>query len=323
MCTALSFYGKHHYFGRNLDLERKYDESVVIAPRNYIIKYKSNMIERRHNAIIGMATVFDGYPLYYDATNEYGLSMAGLNFVGNASYNNEKYDMINLAPYELILYILSNFSSVDEVLDNIKSLNVIDKTFNDILPNSQLHWLISDKNKSITLETMKNGINIFENHLGVLTNNPPFEFHLMNLNNYLNISNSNHSDNFACGVKLQQYSKGMGGIGLPGDNSSMSRFVRATFNKFNSVVPKNNIDCVTQFFHILGSVAQVEGSVMTNGKCDRTQYMSCCDMDDCVYYYKSYNNSQINAIKLFSENLDSENLICYKMIDSQKINYLN
>lgn len=323
MCTALTFYADHHYFGRNLDLDKRYDERVVITPRNYILRYKSGEIHRRHFAIIGMATVIDDYPLYYDATNEHGLSIAALNFVGNAYYNSHKPSSINITPYEIIPYLLGISKSVDEAEDVLRKINLINIDFKEDIKNSELHWIISDKNRSITVESLKSGLMIYSNDIGILTNNPPFEFHIMNLNNYLNITNQDCNPRFSDQIKLNKYSKGMGGIGLPGDNSSMSRFVRCAFTKLNSVIPQNESDCMTQVFHILTSVAQVEGSVVSGEKREKTQYMSCCDMDSCAYYYKTYNNSQINVVTLFNENIDSDKLISYKMIDTQNINKIN
>ena len=323
MCTALTFYANHHYFGRNLDLDRRYDESVVITPRNYIFRYKSGEIHRRHFAIIGMATIIDDYPLYYDATNEHGLSIAALNFVGNAYYFSSKSNAINLAPYEIIVYLLANCKTVDEAEKELRNINITNICFKEGINNSELHWIISDKKRSITVESLKSGLTIYSNEIGVLTNNPPFEFHLMNLNNYLNITNEDYTPRFSDKIEILKYSKGMGGIGLPGDNSSMSRFVRCAFTKLNSVVPNGEIDCVAQIFHVLTSVSQVEGSVISNHKYERTQYMSCCDMDSCAYYYKTYNNSQINVVYLFNENIDCDKLISYKMIDIQNINYIN
>ena len=323
MCTAITFKANNYYFGRTLDLEHRYNESVVITPRDYIIRYKSGEIDRRHYAIIGTATVVDDYPLYYDATNEAGLSIAGLNFVGYSFYAIRLSSKTNIAPYEIILYLLSRCSSVNEALELIKGINIIDEPFNEGLQNAELHWLISDKKESITLECVKEGIRIIKNQYGVLTNNPPFDYHLMNINNYINISSAEVECVFADGVDLMRYSKGMNAMGLPGDNSSMSRFVRATFTKCNSVIPDDDIACVSQFFHILASVEQVEGSVITEGKFNRTQYMSCCDTDKCVYYYKTYNNSQISCVKMKNESLDSDKLIIYPFDDTEKIKYLN
>lgn len=324
MCTVISFNNYNHYFGRNLDLEKRYDEKITITPRNYILKYKSGEIERKHFALIGTATVLNNYPLYYDATNEHGLSMAGLNFVGNAYLNNaSQKGKINLAPYELIPYILGKCKNVTESIDLLKNIALTDIRFEDDLPNSELHWIISDKNQSITFEYMIEGVKIYNNPMGVLTNNPPFEFHMMNINNYMQISSAEPQNNFSDALIFNIYSRGMGGIGLPGDNSSISRFIRCTFNKLNSVVCNSNLEALTQFFHILSSVEQIEGSVKLGDKYERTQYSSCCNTDNGIYYYRTYENSQINAVYMHNENIESDQLISYPMIFRQNIYNVN
>ena len=324
MCTAITFTAANHYFGRNLDLEKRYNEHVTITPRNYIFHYKSGEICRKHYAIIGTATIVDNYPLYYDATNEFGLSIAGLNFVKNSYIGKIKENKKNLAPYELIPFLLSNCKNVDECVQLLQEINLVDIPFNSYYRNPELHWLIADKmDNCITLEFMKDGMKIHKNSIGILTNNPPFEYQIMNLNNYINLSNREPVNRFSSKIDLEVYSRGMGAIGMPGDLSSMSRFVRATFTKINSVRPKNDIDSISQMFHILGAVEQQEGNVKIGNKFERTQYTSCSDMDNCIYYYTTYSNHQISAINMFKENIDGNNLISFKMIFDEKIAYLN
>ncbi len=323
MCTAISLNKKHHFFGRNLDLEKRYRESITIMPRNYIIKYRNGFIEQRHYAMIGTATVTDNYPLYYDATNEFGLSIAGLNFVGNAFLNINDDNKINLAPYELIPFLLGKSKTVNECEKLIKKINLVDIPFSEGLQNSELHWLIADKNECIVLEIMREGIKIHKNPVGILTNNPPFEYQMMNLNNYINLTAAEPTNRFSKALNLKAYSKGMGAIGIPGDLSSMSRFVRASFTKLNAVIPDDKTTCMNQMFHILASVEQPEGSVKVGDKFERTQYSSCCDMDECIYYYRTYENSRINAIKMYSEDVECDHLISYIMSFECNILYIN
>jgi len=314
MCTAITFKAKNNYFGRTLDLEKRYDENVVITPRNFILRYRMGEIDRKHLAFIGTATVIDDYPLYYDATNEFGLSIAGLNFVGNAYLNRSFVDgKLNLAPFELIPYLLSKFKTCAECMEYIKFINIVDERFKDDMPNAELHWLIADNEECFVLEITGEGTKIYDNPVGVLTNNPPFNYQMINLVNYLNLTSNEATNRFSDNVKLIAYCKGMGAIGLPGDNSSMSRFVRASFTKMNSVKPDTDELALTQAFHILSSVEQQEGTVITNGEYERTQYTSCCDTSNCVYYYKTYENSQISSVDIFKEDLECNNLISYKM----------
>ena len=236
MCTAVTYKTKDHYFGRNLDLEYSYKETITITPRNYVFDFRRMGKLESHFAMIGMAYVADGYPLYYDAANEKGLSIAGLNFPGNADYKPYCDGKDNVTPFELIPWILSQCATVSEAERLLSRINLLKENFCDELPLSPLHWIISDKERSITLESVKSGVSIYENPVGVLTNNPTFDYHLFNLNNYMSLTKGEPKNTFA-GEKdlaLKTYSRGMGAMGLPGDASSMSRFVKAAFVKMNA-----------------------------------------------------------------------------------------
>ena len=107
MCTAATYKTKDFYFGRTLDYEFSYGDQIVITPRNYAFNFRHVGDMKNHYAIIGMAHVAEDYPLYYDAMNEKGVAMAGLNFVGNAVYAEIKPDVENIAQFEFIPWILS------------------------------------------------------------------------------------------------------------------------------------------------------------------------------------------------------------------------
>ena len=324
MCTAATYKTKDFYFGRTLDYEISYKEEITITPRNYKFNFRNKETITSHHAIIGMAYVADDYPLYYDAINEKGLGMAGLNFVGNAHYNESIPDKDNIAQFEFIPWILSQCETIKEAKKLIEKINLLNISFSEQLPLAQLHWIISDAEEAITVEAVKNGIKIYENPVGVLTNNPPFDKQLFALNNYMNLSNKSPQNTFAANLKLQQYSRGMGAIGLPGDLSSQSRFIRAAFVKMNSVSNEGENESVSQFFHILNSVDQQRGCCqLDNGKYEITIYTSCCNATKGIYYYTTYNNHQITAINMHKENLDGDSLIRYPLIKDEHINYQN
>ena len=320
MCTAVTYSTKDHYFGRNLDLEYSYKETVTITPRNYNFKFrKLNNIEN-HYAIIGMAYVANEYPLYYDAINEKGLGMAGLNFPTNADYKEEKEGVDNVAPFEFIPWVLSQCANLDEVKKLLSKINIAKINFSDELPASPLHWIISDKEASITVESVKHGLKIYDNPLGVLTNNPTFDIHMFNLNNYMGLSTEQPENNFSKKLNLDTYSRGMGGLGLPGDLSSASRFVKAAFVKMNSISGDSESESISQFFHILGSVDQQRGCVhMGNNQYEITIYSSCCNMDKGIYYYTTYENGQVTGVDMHNENLDGTELVSYDLIKGQQI----
>lgn len=324
MCTAVTYKTKDFYFGRNLDYEFSYGDEVTITPRNFRLSFREEGKINSHYAIIGMAYVTENYPLYYDAINEKGLGIAGLNFVGNAVYHEKEEGKYNITPYEFIPWILGQCSNVREAKQLIKNMNFLNKPFSDKLPLSQLHWIIADSDEAITVEPVEEGIKVYGNPVGVLTNNPPFDKQMFNLNNYMYLSNESHENTFAPQLNLESYSRGMGAIGLPGDLSSQSRFVRASFVKMNSISGNGELESVGQFFHILNSVEQQRGCChLGDGKYEITIYSSCCNATKGIYYYTTYNNHQITAIDMNKENLNSEIIVRYPIIEEEKINYQN
>lgn len=324
MCTCINFKTKDNYFGRNLDLEYRFNEKVVITPRDYEFKLKNGSVINTKYSIIGMATVSDDYPLYAEASNEKGLSIAGLYFPNNAYYFDNDDNKLSLAPYELIPYFLGMYSSVKEIKELILNLNITNIPFSDKYPVSDLHWMVSDSNECIVIEQMKDGLKVYENPYGVLTNNPPFHYHLTNITNYRNLTPNYVESRFSDKISLGQYGQGMGALGLPGDNTPTSRFVRAAFNKLNSVSEDDELSSVTQFFHILDSVLMVKGSTITKeGQYDITTYSSCINTNKGIYYYKTYTNNQITAVKMTDKEKNKKELSIYNLIEEQQIRYEN
>lgn len=324
MCTAITFSKKDHYFGRNLDLEYSYVETVTITPRNYSFTFRKSSPLLRHYAMIGMAYVCEGFPLYYEATNEAGLSIAGLNFPENAIYSSYENGKDNIAPFELIPWILGQCASIDDAKKLLKHTNIWAENFNEQLPAAPLHWMISDKAGSITVESVADGLKIYENPAGVLTNNPPFPMQMFQLNTVMALSSKEPGNHFSDKIILKNYSHGMGAIGLPGDWSSQSRFIKAAFVKLNSSCSDSEHSCVNQFFHILNSVEFQRGCVeLENALQEITQYSCCCNTDKCIYYYKTYENSQITAIDMYKENIEGTDLITYPLRKNNPFLYEN
>lgn len=323
MCTAVTFSTKDHYFGRNLDYEHSYRESVTITPRNFIFHFRRMPPMEHHYAMIGMATVTAGYPLYYEATNEYGLSIAGLNFPHSAKYMPEKPGKDNVAPFELIPWILCNCRNVPEAEEKLANMNLVNIPFSQEYPLTPLHWILADQERALTIEQTADGLHVYHNPIGVLTNEPPFFFHMIHLQNFLNVSNTEPVNRFAPNLPLKAYSRGMGGIGLPGDLSSSSRFIKAAFTKLNSVSEDTESASISQVFHILGSVAQQQGCVKVDKSYEKTIYTSCCNTTKGIYYYTTYENSQITGIRLHGADLGSNRLVCYPLVTGQQIRMEN
>ena len=323
MCTAVTYRTKDHYFGRNLDLEYSYRETVTITPRNFVFDFRRMGRMESHFAMIGMAYISEGYPLYYDATNEKGLSVAGLNFPGNADYKPCCPGKDNVTPFELIPWLLGQCATVAEAEGLLDRINLLNENFSEELPLSPLHWIISDRERSITLESVREGIRVYDNPVGVLTNNPTFDYQMFNLNNYMRLSTRDPENTFG-NLELKAYSRCMGAMGLPGDLSSMSRFVRAAFVKLNSVSGDSETESVSQFFHILKSVEMQRGCVqLPGGLYDLTIYSSCCNTDRGIYYYSTYDNNRIYGVDMHRENLQGSELIAYPLKKDQTIEYQN
>ena len=324
MCTAATYQTRGFYMGRTLDYEFSYGDEVTITPRNYPFHFRHMGDVISHYAMIGTAHVAGGYPLYYDAMNEKGLCMAGLNFVGNAVFQELSDSRDNVAQFEFIPWILSQAASLAEARELLTRMNLTGTSFSPELPTAQLHWMIADKTGALTVECMTDGMHIYENPVGVLTNNPPFDKQLFHLNDFMHLSAKQPENHFSPDLNLQTYSRGMGALGLPGDLSSASRFVRVAFTKMNSRSGDSESESFSQFFHILGSVDQQRGCCeVAEGKYEITLYTSCCSADTGIYYYTTYENHQISGVDMYRENLDSDTLICYPMLSNEQIHMQN
>lgn len=314
MCTAVAYGSESLYFGRTLDYERTFGEEVVITPRRYPFAWRAGGRLEEHYAIVGMACVQNGYPLYYDAMNECGLCMAGLNFVGHAVYRPAASARDNVASFELIPWLLSQCATVDEARVRLARLQVWDEAFAPEWPPSQLHWMIADKAACIVVESTADGVQVYDNPAGVLTNAPPFPLQQFALNNYRALSPRPTPNRFCEALPLEAYSRGMGAMGLPGDLSSQSRFVRAAFVRANAQAPADENSRVSQFFHILGAVEQPRGCCeLEDGSFEFTQYTGCCAAARGVYYYTTYDNAQITAVDMHRVPLDTTDLVTYPL----------
>ncbi len=324
MCTAITYGTNDHYFGRNLDLEYSYQETVTVAPRNFPLFFRKMGKIERHYAMIGMAFVAEGYPLYYEAVNEMGLSMAGLNFPGNARYHPEQAGRDNVTPFELIPWVLGRCADLNEARTCLERVSLLEEAFQPELPLTPLHWMVAHREGALTLEPGEEGLKLYENPVGVLTNNPPFPQQMLNLTNYMNLSREEPRNRFCPQVKMLPYSRGMGAMGLPGDLSSQSRFVRACFTKLNSVSGDSEEESVSQFFHILAAAEQPRGCVrLEDGRYVCTLYSSCCNTDRGIYYYTTYENRAPTAVDMHRENLEGDGLVSYPLLKRLRIQRQN
>lgn len=328
MCTAVKFRNIH---GRNLDLEYPLNMNIVVCPRKYQFKLRHEKETLKNEwALIGMGMIKNNYPLYFEAMNEKGLFIGGLNFNGYAKYSdiNKSKNIKNICSFELIPFLLKKCKNVDEVIKELKNVNITKTAFSKNLIPSPLHWQVSDKKKTIVIEQTEKGLNIYDNPLGVLTNNPEFPYHLENFKKYTNMFSTTQKEIKIGNYKYQPISNGSNTNCLPGGLSSQDRFIKVAYTALNSVCDDTEENNVNQFFHILNSVHQTKGQVISmhdNSLYEITLYSCAISADSLTYYYKTYDNSQINAISLKSKNinLNDNQLIIYKLENKQNINKQN
>lgn len=325
MCTSLALTTRDFYFGRNLDLECGFGERVVITPRCLPFQFRREKAMTSHYAMIGMATVANGYPLYAEAVNEAGLGIAGLNFPGNAYYSPEEVQgKSNISPFELIPWLLGQCATVAEVRVLLKKTHIININFSENMPLSPLHWHIADRAVSIVVECTRDGMHIYENPAHVMTNNPTFDFHLTNLRQYMHLTSAWPENSLADGVALTAFGAGMGAMGMPGDFSPASRFIKAAFLRLNSVCSNEDGESVAHFFHLLDAVAMPRGSVATEaGHWDITTYSCCVNATRGIYYYKTYGSGSITALDMHRVDLDGERLYEYPIQECLQVNWAN
>ncbi|WP_297633996.1 choloylglycine hydrolase [uncultured Clostridium sp.] len=329
MCTALTLKTKegNHLFGRNMDIEYTFGQSVGIIPRNFEYEDRTNgCTGHTKYAVIGMMTVMENHPMLADGMNEKGLAVAGLNFPGFAYYEPKKRDdKINVSVYDFMFWVVSHFANVSEVKEQIKNINIMDTPFNADTPIPTLHWMVTDKTgESIVIEKTKDGLKVFDNTVGVLTNSPTFDWHLTNLRQYLGIYADQSTNAQWSHQELNPLGQGVGAIGLPGDFTPASRFVRVAFLRHFALANDSTLMDVNEFFHILNNVAMVRGSVRTpQNMSDITIYTSSMNLEEGIYYYNTYDNNSINAINMNNVDLNSSELILFPYEDKLKINYQN
>ena len=313
MCTGTRFSDDqgNMYFGRNLDWSTPYGQKVVITPRGY--KYNTAFLGENANspALIGMGIIAENTPLYFDCANENGLAIAGLNFPGYAKYEDAPVDgKTNVAAYEFPLWVALNFKTVDEAEKALKDVAIIAKPINDQYPVSQLHWIIGDAKRSIVVEYTENGMEIFENDVDILTNQPGYGWHKENLRNYMNLFPNMPKEVKWNKATLKAFGSGSLMRGLPGDYYSPSRFIRVAYHNTHYPVQSDEASNVSRLFHTLTGVAMIDGAaMMADGACEKTIYTGGYSTRTKTYYYSTYEDPAIQSVAMGDHNLDSTELI--------------
>ena len=313
MCTGVRFSDDkgNMYFGRNLDWSVGYGQKVVVTPRGY--KYKSAFLGEMASspAVIGMGIVAENTPLYFDCANEWGLAVAGLNFPGYAAYAPDAVNgKTNVAAYEFPLWVALNFKTVDEVEKALANVAIIAKPISEQYPVSQLHWMIGDAKRSIVVEYTENGMEIYENDVDVLTNQPGYGWHQENLRNYMNLFPQMPKEVKWDKAVMHAFGSGSLMRGLPGGFYSTDRFIRVAYLNTHYPVQADEATNISRLFHTLAGVAMIDGGAeMADGAYEKTIYTGGYSTAAQTYYYNTYEDPAIRSVSLSSQNLDATDLI--------------
>lgn len=316
MCTAIGWQGKHFMFGRNLDLEYGFRERVTQVARGSLLRFAAMPPARTAYAMLGMAAEDGGFPLFAEAVNERGLCAAGLYFphsarmraagdiqgAGGAAEEKAAAAGRAVAPHEMVAALLAHCADTRQARAFLQGAEVVSIPYKNY-PVPALHWLVSDRFGCFVIEPVEGGLRLYDDPAGVLANEPPFPFQMQNLHAYRHLTAAEPACGF--GMPLKALYHGTGGVGLPGDATSPSRFVRAAFYRANSRPfaeagegegrgeGEDEADVAeqdaAQMFHMLSAVEMVKGGVLTEeGRPCYTRYACCIDADAGVYYLKRY-----------------------------------
>lgn len=328
MCTSLTLQTKNgqHLLARTMDFILDMNQEVIIIPRHYQWNNITGEIINTKHATVGMGINHQGRIIMADGVNEAGMTCATLYFPGFATYSQSIDDnKTNLAPFDFVTWSLTQFNSVKELKKSVDSITFLDIPLPDLGLTPPLHWILADKwGDCIVLEPTNEGLKMHDNPLGVMTNSPEFSWPLQNLRQYIGLKSQPFAPTEWSNVPLSAFGQGSGSMGLPGDFTPPSRFVRAAYGKQNIQGIDSEEEGVSALFHILSNCEVPKGGVITEeGALDNTIYTSVMCMESGTYYYHTYDCRQIIAIHLFHENLDTDEIKAYPFQRKQKIFYEN
>lgn len=309
-CTGLRLTAKdgHSVHGRTLEFGVKIDTSVVVIPRNFSFTASTpngeGLIYKAKYAVIG-AICYDKM-VVMDGMNEQGLSVGTFYFPGYAGYTPTTADnqSRSLSPLDFSNWILTQFASLDEVknhLSNIVIAPTVEATWGSTPP--PFHYIVYDKNgQSLVIEPLEGKLIVHDNPLGVFSNSPTFDWHMTNLRNFINLTPVNVPPLKIKELILKPFGQGSGMVGLPGDFTPPSRFIRAAIFSMTATPSVDAHEAVFQTFHVLNQfdipvgIARevIDNTILT----DYTMITAVHDPVHLRYYFKTYEDQEIKVVDL-------------------------
>jgi len=316
--------------GRTVEFGVFLDTSIVVVPRNYEFTGTTTLGPGKRwkskYASVGMILVDN--EVIVDGMNEKGLVTASFYFPGYAKYavTTEKNRHISISSSDFTQWILSMFATVDEVREAIEKGEVaISPVLTPGFPPQvqPFHFIVYDRTgKSIVIEPLDGKLKIYDNPIGVITNSPTFDWHMTNLRNYVNLLAHTPDEVKVFGVTLKPLGQGAGMLGLPGDFTPPSRFVRATAFTATAVPAKTADGGVLQMFHILNNFDIPVGAARTieDGKVysDYTMLTVVRDTKNLRFYFKTYEDQRIKMVDMKKFDLNGKRILRLHTKDRQR-----
>jgi choloylglycine hydrolase len=307
---------------RTLEFAIDLHSDVLMVPRGFARTGttpdgKEGLKWKAKYASVGLNGV--GLPVLFDGLNEKGLAAGMFYFPTSAGYM--PYTAADagktIAQWEVGSWILENFASVEEVKANIGKIVVPAVVFGGWGFAPEAHYIVHDASgKSIVIEYVGGKLTVYNNPLGVITNSPAFDWQMTNLRNYLNFSMTNAPPVKLGSVTLEPFGQGSGMLGLPGDFTPPSRFVRAVAFSHSVLPSKTGHDAVLEAFHVLnqfdipkGAAREHEKDAHGNVMADYTLWTAASDLKKKQYYFRTYDNSQIRMLDLMKMDLDAKDIV--------------
>jgi choloylglycine hydrolase len=319
-CTGITIKPKDGsiIFARTMEFAADPLSNIIVVPRGqeYVGSApgdKKGLRWKNKYGIVGM-NGFD-LPVIADGLNEKGLHVGIFYFPGYAKYQavTEKDTPHALGPVELPSYLLGTCATADEAVDAAKKVKVGAVVFKEFGFVPPFHYIVTDSSgKSVVLEHVDGQLKIHQNPFGVMSNSPTFDWHMTNLSNYVTMSAKNVEKIDLAGKEIKGLGQGSGMLGLPGDFTPPSRFVRAVaFSKTALPVEKAK-DGVLQAFHLLNQFDIPKGAArgIEHGKevSDYTIWTCAADLKNLRYYYRTYDNSRIRMVDLKAVDFDAKTI---------------
>ncbi len=308
-----------HVYGRTMEFGLELKSKAMVIPRNHELTSdgpdgKPAMSWKGQYAAVGLNAL--GMTALVDGMNEKGLTGGVLYFPGFAEYTDPADADLDksLAPWDFLTWALTNFATVAEVkdaLDDVTVIEVVQETMKMSLP---LHYTLHDATgASLVIEPIDGKLKVYDNPLGVMTNSPPFDWHLTNLRNYVKLSSTNAPPLKLDGETIEPLGQGSGLLGIPGDGTPPSRFVRALGLTMSVAPVSSGPESVRLAEHIANNFDIPKGWVREKPADDQsleyTQWTTVADIDNRMFYVKTYEDQVLRGIDLNAFDLDAKEIV--------------